>query len=247
MNKKIIFIILIIVAIIAVGVAAFFLGRKSSNNIGPKFETSSDEDVYNKIVSVVNEYCDENGAEVTLNSTLVEELTDLYNSNPNNFNKETVGSYLMEQGWIARGVMYDDTNIDSSYNQNSYNSSSSSSQWSDTKIRSLLQEDWDRCNSRFNEVSISKIEKVEEDGNGRFIYAIYWSYVDLTTETQGWSPYQLYETDITGKVKEVTIYGVDTTNIVENKPNLVSEFGDEKNAYDILNRMKQNKELNWNQ
>lgn len=247
MNKKILNIIVIIVIVIVVGVVAFLIGRKSTDNGNSqtlKYETSSEKDIYNRIVSVVDEFCNENYVDVSLNADMIVDLTELYNKNPNNFNKETVGEYLMDNGWIARGVLENDTN--STSKQNNGKSTNSSSQWSDTEIRNLIQEDWNYYNQRLNEASISKIEKVEEDAKGRYIYAIYWSWVDLTISTEGWSQYQLYDTDINGKIKEITVYGVDTTTTNEGKPNVISLNGDANNLYEVMKQVKQNKELNWN-
>lgn len=116
---------------------------------------------------------------------------------------------------------------------------------SDTEIKELIQEDWNKYNKNRYKVSISKIEKSEEDGKGRYIYVIYWSEVSQAIESEGWSPYSLTtDADITGKIEQVSVYGIDATNTPDN-PNILSSTTSSKNEYEVIQMMKQKEELNW--
>ena len=136
MNKKVLTIIGVIILIIVIGLGAFFAGSKIANNknqgnvIGT--ESRENDDVFNKVMSTVNEYCNENDVDVTISAELMNELTNLYNSNPSKFNKDTVGEYLMDNGWIARGTLGGATEYKSSEKE------SKSSKISDTEIRKLI-------------------------------------------------------------------------------------------------------------
>ena len=77
---------------------------ESNNNDNYSNEVSKNESLSDKINRVVQEYCSENGVEISMNSYLMENLEELYNSNPSAFNKENVGEYLVSQGYIARGT-----------------------------------------------------------------------------------------------------------------------------------------------
>ena len=242
MNKKVITIIIVIIIVIGIGIGAFFIGSNVKNNTGAEnskieYEASAEKDTFNKIVGIIDELRNEEEIDVTINADMMEDLTELYSENPSNFNKDTVYEYLISAGWIARGT----TNGGTSNKK----ATSQSTEISDTKIRELLQEDWKRYNGRMYKVSISKIEKAEEDGKGRYIYVIYWSYYDQDTEISGWSPYTLYDVDISGEMKQVTVYGVDTTNTPDN-PKLISTETSGTQAYELIQKMKQKEELNWN-
>ena len=244
MNKKVLTIIGIIIIVVVIGVGAFFAGSKLTNNKSQEekqigTESTTENETFNKIMSAVNEYSNENGVDVTMTAELMNELTDLYSSNPSKFNKDTVGEYLMDNGWIARGTSSGTTTYKSS------EKGGQSSKISDTEIRQLIQEEWNKYNKGRNQVSIDKIEKAEEDGKGRYIYVIYWSYVDMNVQFGGYSDYLLTGADENGILREITVYGIDTTNTPEN-PNILSTGTSGTQSYETIQKMKNKAEFNWN-
>lgn len=153
MNKKVLTIIGVIIIVVVIGIGAFLIGSKLTNNKNQeekqsKTESTTENETFNKIMSTVNEYSNENGVDVTITAELMNELTDLYSSNPSKFNKDTVGEYLMDNGWIVRGSttnkveqktqtkgnsLSDAKENKSNYNNSSYSNSKTSNTNNDTE------------------------------------------------------------------------------------------------------------------
>lgn len=228
-NFKILKVLLIIFVMIGIIIGAFLVGKNYQINKGETIEKEN----FNTIVAVIDELRNEDNIDISLNSIIMEELTKLYNQNPNNFNKDTAYQYLLSNGLIVRGK------------SNEENFNINQTKISDTEIRELIQEKWTKSNKNVYKASISKIEKEEDDGKGRYIYIIYWSKVNYDTEFGGWSEYQYVETERNGTIRMATLYGVDTNNTLE-ESNIIAVETRQENVYKALQEMKKKEEFYWN-
>lgn len=236
-----IIIALIIIVVIAFGVIIYFV---SSNNkeIGKNISsetTLDDNEIINKIYKVLDNVNNEYELGFNPNTEQMNEIIDFYKST-SNFNEESLFNFIGEKGWTISGT---GQTTNSDYTTQGIQTNNV---LSDTEIKTIIRKDWNHYHENSYKATIDKIEKYEEDGKGRYIYVVYWHDVDRRVEEYGITGYELggYSGDYNGKVDRVTAYVINSIEKSENAI-LTSVTTNGKEPYQLVEKVKTNKECNW--
>lgn len=125
MRRTFLIVLIISVFFVVVGIASMLIIQNpkdtSNSTIENKFDNAlndnieidleqeelpAEQEVLDKIVATVEEYCSENGIQFQLNMEQMERMIELYRSSPDSFNSKRVGEYLISQGWLSSSVNY---------------------------------------------------------------------------------------------------------------------------------------------
>lgn len=213
-----IIIALVVTIIIAFGVIIFFIGNnnKQVENLTQPATSENKNDI-DKISNMLSSLKEQYGLDFEPTEEQMNEMIAFYKST-NDFNEESLFDFIGQKGWTVRG----NGEIDDSQEQ--------STNFSDTDLEEFIKQDFKDSTDEYYD-TLDKIEKYDEDGNGKYIYIL--RYHGIVT-VNGGSRTQNY----------INVYGLDTTKSTsEPKVEKVS-VGDSYSLESTIAQIKS--KINWN-